>query len=72
MSEGLYLADFPASTLWIIRLYPFIYQICFPIIKLWITIFTDLHLAGSMRQSGLLQREGKASLCICQGRAYGG
>lgn len=36
------------------------------------TSFTNLHLAGGMHQSGLLQREGKASLRIFQGRAYGG
>lgn len=36
------------------------------------TFYIYLHLSGNMRQSGLLQREGKASLRTCQGRAYGG
>ena len=71
MSGGLHIADFLILALWVTRLYPFINPG-------WIQLynstpsFTNLHLAGSMHQSGLLQREGKASLRIFQGRAYGG
>lgn len=71
MSGGLCITDFLTQVLRVILLYPFINQACFPLYSYKLPFYLSTSY-DSMLQSGLLQREGKASLRICQGRAYGG
>lgn len=72
MSGGLHMADFPALTLWRIRLYPLINPGWSQLYSNNIPLLPICILQALCASRDYLQREGKASLHICQGRAYGG